>query len=89
MEEETAVAETGAATGIQDMNPEQIMAFVAEQGPGLAMQLITAILIFVIGRWIAKFITSLVRKALARTDMEDTLERFLCEQLRAGDIAAG
>jgi small conductance mechanosensitive channel len=74
MEEETAAA----VPAIQDMNPDQIMVFVTEQGPGLAMQLITAILIFVIGRWIAQFITNLVRKALARTDMEDTLERFLC-----------
>jgi small conductance mechanosensitive channel len=42
------------------------------------MQLLSAVLIFVIGRWIAKLVTSWIRKALARTGMEDTLERFLC-----------
>ena len=42
-----------------------------------------ALIIFVIGRIVARFVTNLVRKALARTEMEDTLERFLCNILYA------
>jgi small conductance mechanosensitive channel len=43
-----------------------------------AYRLVTAGLIFFVGRWIARFITDVVRRMFARTDMEDTLEHFLC-----------
>lgn len=44
---------------------------------------IIALLVFILGRWLAKFVTNMVRKVLARTEMEDTLERFLCNLLYA------
>ncbi len=53
-----------------------------------SINLILALLIFFIGRIVAKFITSLVRKAFARSGMEDTLERFLCNLLYVTLIAA-
>ena len=54
----------------------------------VAINVVLALLIFVVGRIVAKFITNLVRKAFARTDMEDTLERFLCNLLYATLMAA-
>jgi small conductance mechanosensitive channel len=47
------------------------------------IRLLTAGLIFLIGRWIAKMLTNVVRRMLHRTDMEDTLEKFLCNLLNA------
>ena len=43
----------------------------------LGIKLITAIAIFYIGKWIARFVTNMARKAMSKTDMEDTLENFL------------
>ncbi|MEM8983491.1 MAG: mechanosensitive ion channel domain-containing protein [Pseudomonadota bacterium] len=42
---------------------------------GLA--LLEAVLIFVIGRWVARAITNAIKKAMARSDVEDTLETFI------------
>lgn len=78
MEEGSAAPATPAAPAIDYTNPEQIIELVVQQGPEIGMKIVTAILVFVIGRWLAQFATSLLRKALARTDMEDTLEKFLC-----------
>lgn len=41
------------------------------------MKLIAALLIFVIGRWVAKAITKAFRKAINRESIDDTLEDFL------------
>ncbi len=59
--------------------PEGLLA----QAEQLAINVVIALVIFIVGRWIAKWITSTVRKLLARTEMEDTLERFLCNLLYA------
>ncbi|MBT8442075.1 MAG: mechanosensitive ion channel [Gammaproteobacteria bacterium] len=37
----------------------------------------TALLIFVIGRWLTKFVTKLVKRAMRKANIEDTLETFL------------
>jgi small conductance mechanosensitive channel len=78
MDEETNVAEATSALSLDSLSTDQIMAFMTEQGPGLALQLLSAVLVFVIGRWVAILVTGAIRKALARTELEDTLERFLC-----------
>lgn len=44
---------------------------------------IVALLIFVIGRWIARQATKFVKKLLKRAKVEDTLERFLSNLLHA------
>jgi len=44
---------------------------------------VTAALLLLIGRWIARFATDVARRMLARTDMEDTLENFLCNLIYA------
>ncbi len=41
--------------------------------------LIMALVIFVIGRWGAKWISGMARKAFRRADVEPTLRRFLCK----------
>ncbi|UCG74153.1 MAG: mechanosensitive ion channel [Chromatiales bacterium] len=47
------------------------------------INVVLALLIFFFGRLAAKLVTNAVRKIMARTDMEDTLERFLCNLLYA------
>ncbi|MDP6437392.1 MAG: mechanosensitive ion channel, partial [Gammaproteobacteria bacterium] len=84
MQHETAaeVAEE-AAPAIDYTNPDQLMVLIQEQGTDIGLKLVSAILIFLIGRWVAKLIVNAVRKALDKTDMEDTLERFLCNMLNS------
>jgi small conductance mechanosensitive channel len=54
----------------------------------LGVQAATAIAIFVIGRWLAKFATNTVRKIMAKSQLEDTLENFLANLLYATLMAA-
>ena len=83
-EEATAIAEQAAAAPpIDYTNPDQILVLVQEQGTDIGMKLFAAIAIFIIGRWVAKIVVNMVRKALSKTEMEDTLERFLCNILSA------
>lgn len=49
----------------------------------LGIALITAVVILVIGRWIAKAITRLARRALHRYEVDVTLERFVCSLVYA------
>ena len=49
---------------------------------------LAAAAIFIIGRWVAKLLTNFARKAFARSNMEDTLERFLCSLIYAALLAA-
>jgi small conductance mechanosensitive channel len=84
MEEGTTGAiEQAAAPAIDYTNPDQLIVLVQQQGTDIGMKLFAAIAIFILGRWAAKIVVSMVRKGLAKTEMEDTLERFLCNILSA------
>jgi len=52
-------------------------------GTDMGLKLLTAVVIFLVGRWLAHAVVNGVRNALAKTDMEDTLEKFLCNILNA------
>lgn len=47
----------------------------------IGVRLISAIAIFLIGKWIAKLLTKMLKKAMAKADIEDTLEHFLGNML--------
>jgi len=83
---ENEAASTAAQIGLPAIdytNPDQLLVLVTEQGTDIGMKIIAAVAIFLIGRWVAKLVTNAVRKALQKTEMEDTLERFLCNILNA------
>jgi small conductance mechanosensitive channel len=82
-EEATGIAEQAAAAPIDYTNADQIIVLVQEQGTAIGMKLFAAVAIFIVGRWVASIVVKMVRKALAKTEMEDTLERFLCNILSA------
>jgi small conductance mechanosensitive channel len=82
-EEATGAAEQAAAPTIDYTNPDQLLVIVQEQGTDIGMKLFAAVAIFIVGRWIARIVVNMVRKGLAKTEMEDTLERFLCNILSA------
>lgn len=52
---------------------DKISLYLAEYG----LSVIAAIVIFVVGRWLAKFISQLLGKALGKTNVEETLISFL------------
>jgi small conductance mechanosensitive channel len=81
MEEEATAAVGSALPAIDYTNADQVMVLVQEQGTDIGMKLAASIAIFLIGRWLAHLVIKMVRKALAKTDMEDTLEKFLCNIL--------
>ena len=49
----------------------------------LGLQLLIAVVIFFVGRWAAQMITKLVKRFMAKADIEDTLEQFLGNLLYA------
>jgi small conductance mechanosensitive channel len=63
--------------------PEELAGISLELVQEFGINAALALVIFIVGRIVAKIVTSGVRKALARTEMEDTLERFLCNILYA------
>lgn len=83
MEEEVIAATEAAAPAIDYTNPDQLVVLVQEQGTDIGMKLLAAIAIFLIGRWAVRLVVRMVGKALHRIEMEDTLERFLCNILNA------
>ena len=80
---DTAEAATASLPNIDYTNPDQVMVLIQEQGTDIGMKIISAILIFLIGRWITGMVVKAVKRALDKTDMEDTLEKFLCNILNA------
>lgn len=78
MENDAPEAAENAVQPADFTNPDQVMDLIANQGVDIAIQVALALVIFVVGRWVAQWVTNMIRKALAKTDMEDTLERFLC-----------
>ena len=51
-------------------------------------QIIAAVLIFFIGRWIAKLLVNFAKKLMAKAAVRDTLQRFLANLLYAVLMAA-
>jgi small conductance mechanosensitive channel len=81
MAEETTGAAEAAVAAIDYTNPDQLLVLLQEQGTDIGMKIVAAVVIFLVGRWLAHILVNIVRKALAQTDMEDTLESFLCNIL--------
>ncbi len=87
----TVTANT-AGSVLQPDTLTKLLAFAREWVLSNGPHLITALLIFVIGRWLALWITALSRKGFNRAKVEPTLRRFLCKliyySLLAGVIIA-
>ena len=56
---------------------EAILEFLSTRGVDFGLNLIAAIAIFVVGRWIAKLITRIVGKVARRANLDETLIKFL------------
>ncbi len=54
-----------------------------EMAQQFAINLAIALAIFIIGRWVAKIVTGIARRIMQRANLEDTLEKFLCNLLYA------
>ena len=88
MDSEATGAADAAPLDLTTLDPTQVDVNVVLDtattlGTEFGIKIITAAAIFIIGRWVVGAIVNGVRKALARTEMEDTLERFLCNILNA------
>jgi small conductance mechanosensitive channel len=81
MAEDATQAAEVALPAIDYTDPNQVILLVQEQGTDIGMKVVAAVVIFLVGRWLAHLLVNIVRKALAKTDMEDTLESFLCNIL--------
>lgn len=56
---------------------EQVQVFIYEQGFHLALNLLAAIVIFVVGRWAARLIQTLSTRMMHRAKVDETLTKFL------------
>ena len=56
---------------------EPMKNFVAERGMEFAVNVIAAIAIFILGRWIAKLLCSFSGKMMAKANVDETLAKFL------------
>ena len=63
---------------------EKLWSQVQGVGADFGFNIISAIAIFVIGRWVARALTSAVKRAMHRNDVEDTLETFIGNIVYAG-----
>ena len=55
---------------------QKIAEYLATNGIDLLWNLVAAILIFLIGRWIAKLVTSIVSRAMEKSKVDPTLRKF-------------
>ena len=53
------------------------MAFAGEYLGGFALNLVAALAIYVVGRWVAKFLSGIVRRMITRAHVDETLGKFL------------
>ncbi len=58
-------------------NPEKIIDLASSKAMPFLSQLLIALAIFIIGKWVAKLITKLTKKALKKADIDDVLVDFL------------
>lgn len=56
---------------------DQVQVFVYEQGLTLAMNVLAAVAIFVLGRWAAKLILGITQRMMQRAKVDETLTTFL------------
>jgi small conductance mechanosensitive channel len=57
-----------------DFNTEQLTAMGTEWG----IKIVLALLIFIIGKWVAKKVAAFTSKLLQKADVDPTLDKFLC-----------
>ncbi len=60
-----------------------IKTYIAENGVDLLLNIAAAVLIFIIGRWVAKLISMIVFKSMERSKVDQTLSRFVKNLLYA------
>jgi small conductance mechanosensitive channel len=59
------------------MDINQILEKVWEMVTIYGLKVIAAIVIFVVGRWVAKFISNMIRKMMRKADVDQTLRKFV------------
>ncbi len=80
MATENVVADTAAAADTTAATPgnilERIRALIAERGVSLLGQILAAVAILIVGRWIAKAVRGGVKKVLLKRNVDETLVLF-------------
>ena len=59
------------------MDINQVIEKVGELVTIYGLKVVAAIAIFVVGRWVAKFISNMIRKMMRKADLDQTLRRFV------------
>ena len=63
------------AQGSEALNT--VIAFIAQKGADFGINLLSAVLIFFVGRWVAKLLKSISSKLMIRAKLDETLVKFL------------
>ncbi len=60
-----------------DSTTEMIKTWLATEGLDFGIRIVTALVIFLIGKWLANLISGVISRAFARSKMDETLNQFL------------
>ena len=85
VDKETAQnAAASANRSLEDIDLDNITAWIRAEGLDFLLGLAAAIAIFLIGRLVIRFIVSGMHKAMQRHNVDRTLETFICNLVRIG-----
>src|SRR5215471_30319 len=59
------------------MNWDAILKFIEERAAGVGLQILGALALYIIGRWLISLVVSTVQKVLGRQKLEPTVLRFI------------
>ena len=76
-----AAEETGKTDWLSPESLETARNYVTEKGADLAIAVVSAAAVFIIGRWVARLLVRLVERISERAGMDVTLQKFLCNML--------
>ena len=60
---------------------DQTVSYLQQHGMEFLLNLVTAVVIFFVGRWVARLLTGIVRRVMDRAKVDEALARFLANIL--------
>ncbi len=80
----TLFAQTDAGLAVEATKAwDQVVQFITEKGFDLALNILAALVIFVVGRWLAKILTGFSTRFMVRSKVDETLTKFLANIIYA------
>ncbi|HNP35677.1 MAG TPA: mechanosensitive ion channel [Woeseiaceae bacterium] len=76
--------DTAAIDAVKNLDADAVIGFLQTKGLAFGLDIISALVIFIVGRIIIRFVVSALRNAMQRGEVDKTLETFVCNVVRIG-----